>query len=157
MRINQLPELPEQAESVEVPCSYNGADYKAPMSANLPAQYYQSGEVINGIFYGFGYVSSSAKQISLTLLMPKPFLTDAQITITALVASLRVVDGGYVGNALSTDLTPFISSVISVGSSLQIALVQSAAFTYGSGGTSRGTITNNTPLCGNVQIMANVE
>ena len=34
MRIEQLPELPGSATEVDVPCSYNGADFKLPLDPN---------------------------------------------------------------------------------------------------------------------------
>ena len=157
MKISQLPDLPSSASSVEIPCVYNGADYKTPYTANasvLPI--YQSGDTINGYLYGYGYVTSDSKALTLVFPMPKIFTAGASVSVTSLLASLRVVQGGYLGANNGVDLTSMITSVTCQGTALIVSLSSVSAFTYGSGGSSSGTVTNNTPVAGYVTIQATV-
>lgn len=157
MKISQLPNLPSSASSVEIPCVYNGADYKTLYTANSDAlPIYQSGDTISGYLYGYGYVTSSSKDATLIFPMPKMFAAGASVSVTSLLASLRVVQGGYLGASNGIDLTSLITSVTCQGTALIINLSGSSAFTYGTGGSSSGTVTNNTPVAGYVTIQATV-
>lgn len=156
MRIGELPDLPETAPTVVVPCTYNNADYKVEIVANqtsLPI--YQSGDYISGYLYGYGYVTSSSKDAWIICPMPKMFQSGAAITITSLSVSMRVHNGGYLGSN-TVDMTSLVAAATCQGTALIIKLTSSTAFTYGSGGTPSGTVTNNTPMCGYVSIIAAV-
>ena len=134
MKISQLPDLPGSASSVEIPCVYNGADYKTPYTANASAlPIYQSGDTISGYLYGFGYVSSSSKAAYLVLPMPKLFMPGAAISLTSLLCSIRVHNGGYLGANSGIDMTSLVSNVTCQGTALILTLSSSTAFTYGSG------------------------
>lgn len=154
MRIDQLPELPQDALSANVPCTYNGADYQTPLTVNQSGQYYQSGERINRAFQGFGYISSSRKQMTITVILPKPMLPSASVSITSVTASIRTVGGGYVGTALNTDFTSIFSSADCNGTVLTMIFINTSEFRYGQGGTSYGVVTNNTPVCGQITLNA---
>ena len=156
MRIGELPDLPETAPTVVVPCTYNNADYKVEIVANqtsLPI--YQSGDYISGYLYGYGYVTSSSKDAWIICPMPELFQNGATISITSLSVSMRVHNGGYLGSN-TVDMTSLVASTTCQGTALIIKLTSSTAFTYGSGGTPSGTVTNNTPICGYVSIIAAV-
>ena len=157
MRIDQLPTLPGDALSANVPCTYNGADYQTPMTVNQSGQYYQSGDTITGAFYGSGFVTTDSQQLTVTVFMPKLFLPDASITPTSVRVSMRTVGGGYVGTAIDTDMTNIFSSAVCSGAALTVTLISPTALQYGSGGASRGTITNNTPVAGYIQLTATVD
>ena len=156
MRIGELPDLPETAPTVVVPCTYNNADYKVEIVANqtsLPI--YQSGDYISGYLYGYGYVTSSSKDAWIICPMPKMFQGGATVSITSLSVSMRVHNGGYLGSN-TVDMTSLVAAATCQGTALIIKLSSSTAFTYGSGGTPSGTVTNNTPMCGYVSIIAAV-
>lgn len=156
MRIAQLPDLPGTAPTVDVPCTYNGADYKTTITANQGAlPIYQSGDSISGYLYGFGYVTSSSKDAWIICPMPKMFQNSATISITSLSVSMRVHNGGYLGSN-TVDMTSLVAAATCQGTALIIKLTSSTAFTYGSGGTPSGTVTNNTPICGYISIQAAV-
>lgn len=157
MRINQLPTLPAEAQQANVPCTYNGADYQTPMTVNVQQQFYQSGETINHTFFGYGFITTDSKQMTVAFPTPKPFQPGATLIVTSITASMRTVGGGYVGNAINKDFTGILSSATCDGSMLSIVLMSNTALTYGSGGTSRGVITNNTPVCGYITLQAIVE
>ena len=157
MKISQLPDLPGTAGSVDVPCVYNGADYKTTLVTNsntLPV--YQSGDSISGYLYGSGYITSDSKSCVLTLPMPKVFASGATVSLTSLLVSVRVVNGGYLGATNGIDLTAKVTSTTCSGTALVISLSQLSAFSYGTGGNSSGTVTNNTPVAGYVSISATV-
>ena len=156
MRIGELPDLPETAPTVVVPCTYNNADYKVEIVANqtsLPI--YQSGDYISGYLYGYGYVTSSSKDAWIICPMPKMFQGGATVSITSLSVSMRVHNGGYLGSN-TVDMTSLVAAATCQGTALIIKLTSSTAFTYGSGGTPSGTVTNNTPISGYVSIIAAV-
>ncbi len=156
MRINDLPALPDSAEGVVVPCSYNGADYKVPLPGAPGAlPLYQSGDDVSGYFYAFGYITSSSKDVWICCPMPKIFQSGATLSVLSLIVSLRVVNGGYLGNN-TVDMTAKLISTECQGGTLIIKLSSASAFTYGSDGTSAGTVTNNTPLCGYISLQAGV-
>ena len=158
MRIAQLPDLPGTAPTVDVPCTYNGADYKTTITANQDAlPIYGSGDSISGYLYGFGYVSSSSKDSTFVFPMPKVFLGGATISVTSLLVSMRTINGGYLGATNGTDMTSLVTAVTCQGTAIIVNLSKSTAFTYGSGGTSAGTVMNNTPVCGYVSIDATVD
>lgn len=157
MRIAELPDLPETAPTVVVPCTYNNADYKVEIVANqtsLPI--YQSGDYISGYLYGFGYVTSGSTDAWIICPMPKLFQAGATVSITSLLCSIRPTNGGYLGASNSIDMTSLVAAATCQGTALIIKLTSSTAFTYGSGGTPSGTVTNNTPICGYVSIIAAV-
>lgn len=157
MRIAQLPDLPSSAPSVEVPCTYNGADYKAEITVNADAlPIYGSGDTISGYIYGFGYITSSSKDAVIVCPMPKMFQSGAAVTVSSLLVSMRPHNGGYLGATNGIDMTSLITSAVCQGTALIINLRSSTAFTYGTDGTSAGTVTNNTPMCGYVTIAATV-
>lgn len=156
MRIAQLPDLPDSAPSVEVPCTYNGADYKTEITVNADAlPIYGSGDTISGYLYGYGYVTSSSKDAWIICPMPEMFQSGATISITSLSVSMRVHNGGYLGSN-TVDMTSLVAAATCQGTALIIKLTSSTAFTYGSGGTPSGTVTNNTPMCGYISIQAAV-
>ena len=156
MRIAELPDLPETAPTVIVPCTYNNADYKVEVTANQTAlPIYQSGDYISGYLYGYGYVTSNSKDAWLIFPMPEMFQSGATVSITSLTVSMRVHNGGYLGSN-TVDMTSLVAAATCQGSALIIKLTSSTAFTYGSGGTPSGTVTNNTPMCGYVSIIAAV-
>lgn len=157
MRIDQLPDLPASAGTVVVPCSYNGADYKGSMEANSAVHTWQSGDGINDSLYGFGYVSSSAKVLTFIALTPKMFNAGATVSLTSLLAAIRVVGGGYLSSALNNDLTAEVTSIVCSGTMLIITVTSPVAWTYGSGGTPTGTIPNNTPVAGYVTVQLAVD
>lgn len=157
MRIADLPDLPETAPTVIVPCTFNNADYKVEVTANqnvLPI--YQSGDEISGYLYGYGYVTSNSKDAWIICPMPEMFQGGATISITSLSVSMRVHNGGYLGSN-TVDMTSLVEAVTCQGTALIIKLTSPTAFTYGSGGTPSGTVTNNTPMCGYVSIAATVD
>lgn len=157
MRISQLPDLPSSAPSVEVPCTYNGADYKAEITVNADAlPIYGSGDSISGYLYGFGHITSSSKDAAIVCPMPKMFQSGAAVTVSSLLVSMRVHNGGYLGASGGIDMTSLITSATCQGTALIINLRSSTAFTYGTDGSSAGTVTNNTPMCGYVSIAATV-
>lgn len=157
MRIDQLPTLPEDALSANVPCTYNGADYQTPMTVNQSGQFYQSGEQISGAFYGSGFITTDAQQLTVTVFMPKLFQPSASIgTPSSILVSMRAVGGGYVGTAIATDMTSLFSSSVCAGAGMTVTLMSSTPFQYGVSGSSRGQIPNNTPVCGYIQITATV-
>ena len=157
MKISDLPDLPGTAPNVDVPCTYNGADYKTTITANQGAlPIYQSGDTISGYLYGYGYVTSDSKNATLIFPMPKLFQSGATLSISSLLASMRVVQGGYLGATNGIDLTAKVTGTTCQGTALIISLSSSTAFTYGSGGSSSGTVTNNTPVAGYVSISATV-
>lgn len=156
MRIGELPDLPETAPTVVVPCTYNNADYKVEIVANQTAlPIYQSGDYISGYLYGYGYVTSSSKDAWIICPMPELFQSGATISITSLTVSMRVHNGGYLGNH-TVDMTSLVAATTCQGTALIIKLTDPSAFTYGTGGTPSGTVTNNTPICGYVSIIAAV-
>lgn len=157
MRISQLPDLPSSAPTVEVPCTYNGVDYKTEITANAPAlPIYQSGDQITGYLYCYGYVTSDSQSVYITMPLPKVLQSGASVSITSLTGSIRTVNGGYLESANGANLTSRVASVTAQGTALIIGLSKSSAFTYGSGGTPSGNVTNNTPLAGYVSISATV-
>ena len=157
MRIGELPDLPETAPTVIVPCTYNNADYKVEITANQTAlPIYQSGDYISGYLYGYGYVTSSSKDVVLAFPMPKIFQSGATLSVTNLLVSMRVGQGGYLGANNGIDLTSKVTGTTCQGTALIISLSSSTAFTYGSGGSSIGTVTNNTPVAGYISILATV-
>lgn len=157
MRIDQLPTLPEEALSANVPCTYNGADYQTPMTVNQSGQFYQSGEQIRGTFYGSGFVTTDSQQLTVTLFVPKLFQPSASIgTPSSILVSMRTVGGGYVGTAIGTDMTSIYSSSVCAGAGLTVTLMSSTPLQYGTSGSSRGQIPNNTPVCGYIYINATV-
>lgn len=157
MRIDQLPDLPGGVSNVTVPCTHNGADYKKEITVEGDAlPIYKVNDEISGYLYGFGYVTSSAKDAAIVCPLPKMFSSGADLRITSLLVSMRVHNGGYLAANAGADLTALISSFVCQGTALIINLHSSTAFTYGTGGTSGGTVTNNTPMCGYVSIAATV-
>ena len=116
---------------------------------------YQSGDYISGYLYGYGYVTSSSKDAWIICPMPKMFQGGATVSITSLSVSMRVHNGGYLGSN-TVDMTSLVAAATCQGTALIIKLSSSTAFTYGSGGTPSGTVTNNTPMCGYVSIIAAV-
>lgn len=158
MRIDQLPTLPSDALSANVPCTYNGADYQTPMNVNQSGQFYQSGERIEATLYGSGFVTTDSEQLTMTFPMPKLFLPGASLRVPeAILVSMRAVGGGYVGTAIASDLTSIYSSSVCSGTALTITLRGNTALQYGVSGSSRGTIPNNTPVCGYIYLIATVE
>ena len=157
MRISQLPDLPDTAPTVEVPCTYNGVDYKTEITANAPAlPIYQSGDHISGYLYCYGYITSDSQSVYIIMPVQKMFASGASLSITSLTGSIRTVDGGYLESANGANLSSRVSSVTCQGTALIIGLAKSTAFTYGSGGTASGNVSNNTPLAGYVSINATV-
>ncbi len=157
MRIDQLPTLPEEALSANVPCTYNGADYQTPMTVNQSGQFYQSGEQISGTFHGCGFITTDAQQLTMTVFVPKLFQLGASIgTPDSILVSMRAVGGGYVGTAINTDMTSLYSSCECNGVGLTITLISATPFLYGVSGSSRGQILNNTPVCGYIRLTATV-
>lgn len=158
MRIAQLPDLPSSVPQVVVPCTYNGADYKTPVVANadtLPI--YSSGDSLPSYLYGYGYITDDAQEVTLMFPMDKIFLSGTTISITSFLCAMRVAQGGYLANALRVDLTSKVTASYCTGTYLRIVLHNSTAFTYGVSGVSRGTVTNNTPMCGYVSVQATVD
>ena len=158
MRIAHLPDLPSSVPQVVVPCTYNGADYKTPVVANadtLPI--YSSGDSLPSYLYGYGYITDDAQEVTLMFPMDKIFLSGTTISITSFLCAMRVAQGGYLANALRVDLTSKVTASYCTGTYLRIVLHNSTAFTYGVSGVSRGTVTNNTPMCGYVSVQATVD
>lgn len=152
MRIDQLPPLPASAGTVKVPCSFNGADYAGEMEANTAVNTWQSGDAINASLYGFGYVSSSAKVLTFIAMTPKMFNAGASVSLTLLLAAVRVVGGGYLSSVLNNDLTSLVTDITCSGTALIITISSPTAWEYGSGGSSSGAIPNNTPVAGYVTV-----
>ena len=157
MRIDQLPMLPEEALSANVPCTYNGADYQTPMTVNQSGQFYQSGETIDGYLYGSGFITTTSHQLTMTFPMPKLFQPSASIgTPSSILVSMRAVGGGFVGTEIGTDMTSLYSSSVCNGTALTITIMSTPMFTYGEDGSNYGTIKNNTPVCGYIRLTATV-
>jgi len=157
MRIDQLPTLPSDALSANVPCTYNGADYQTPMTVNQSGQFYQSGEEISGSFYGSGFITTDSQQLTVTVFVPKLFQPGTTLgTPVSILVSMRAVGGGYVGTAISADMTSLYSSSVCAGAGLTVTLMSPTAFQYGTSGSSRGQIPNNTPVCGYIYIRVTV-
>lgn len=115
------------------------------------------GDAQSGVtLYGSGYVTSDATELDLTLEMPKLFRPGASVSISELTVSLRVAAGGYVGAVNGFDMTSMIRSITPYGATLRLNLISTTALQYGIGGTSRGTITNNTPVVGYVVLRGSV-
>lgn len=158
MRIAQLPDLPSSVPQVIVPCTYNGADYKTEVVANadtLPI--YSSGDSLPTYLFGYGYITDDAQEVTLIFPMEKMFMPATTISITSFLCAMRVTQGGYLANALRVDLTNKVTASYCAGTYLRIVLRNSTAFTYGVSGVSRGTVTNNTPMCGYVSVQATVD
>ena len=156
MRIDQLPALPAGAGTAKFPCSYNGADYVKELETNPSVLVYQSGDQINDSLFGFGYVTTDAKQLTFICLTPKMFGAGAAVSATSVLAAVRAVGGGYIANAIGADLTSKVTSVVCSGCMLIFTITKSTAWTYGSGGTSSGTVTNNTPVAGYLTVQLTV-
>lgn len=159
MRINQLPDLPSNAQGAQIPCTYNGADYKTPLAgggSGMDGYVYNSGTRVNGTFYGFGYVTSSSTQVTMIFSMPKTFYKGASITPTYISASIRDIHGGYIGNRISANLTSIYNSSTCDGYILTLLLKGSQPLEYGEDGVRKGTCTNNTPVTGYCYLEFNV-
>lgn len=90
-----------------------------------------------------GYITSGSTEVILYI--PMNFNANIKAaTVTSAILSIRTVNGGYLGGALSSDLTQYIASTTLrlLQGILQIQLTKSDGW----------GITNNTPLCGNGRI-----
>ena len=122
-------------------------------AANLDVPLFSSGDTFNAtVLYGSGYITSDAEELDLTLEMPKLFRPGASVSISAITVALRVAAGGYLGAVNGYDMTAMVRSITPYGATLRINCTSSTAFQYGTGGTSRGTVTNNTPVVGYVTL-----
>lgn len=156
MRINQLPPLPAGATGAKMPVSYNGADYQADAPVNVTAATYQPGDFINTYLYGFGYTTNDGKSVAFCCLTPKSFNAGAGVTVNSVTSGIRVVEGGYLGAQNGIDVTSYVTNVEVRGNQLIITINKSTAWSYGSGGTSAGTIKNNAPVAGYLTVNATV-
>lgn len=123
---------------------------------SLQGGFYTSAQSINGTYYAYGYITNGGKSAYIVAQLPKMTLPDTLVQLASVKSAMRVVGGGYIGNAENYDVTSYVTNMSVSGSSLIILFTKSTAWTYGVGGTSSGTVVNNTPICGRVTVQGAV-
>lgn len=114
--------------------------------------YYKSGDgFTNTTLYGYGYLTSSGKDIIMIFPLPKRTNLVSSLTVTALKLSIRKPAGGYVGgsnwDAIANNYTTITPSFVNEGSSLRL-LIRDTSNTDGA----IAIETNNVPLAGQITI-----
>ncbi len=123
---------------------------------SLQGGFYTSAQSIDGTYYAYGYITNGGKSAYIVAQLPKMALPETLVQLASVKSAMRVVDGGYIGNAENYDVTSYVTNMSVSGSSLIILFTKSTAWTYGVGGTSSGTVVNNTPICGRVTVQGAV-
>lgn len=86
----------------------------------------------------FGFITNTAKDVTINVQTPLLLIDHTTITVTSIVGSLRTVQGTYINGSANYDFTSEISNVRIRNGGLTITLHNDNG--YG--------VTNNTPICG---------
>lgn len=119
---------------------------------SLQSGFYTSAQSIDGTYYAFGFITGGRQSAYIVAQLPKVVLPESLVQIASLQCAMRVVGGGYIGNAENVNVTANISSASVFGTTLLILITNTSGWTYGTGGTSSGSVVNNTPICGRVTV-----